>query len=60
MKDILWMDNHVLIMTYEPIVKRSPKILYIRYDIKSSKVIALSIGDCMPSIFEKIDLRNEM
>ena len=38
-KDILWMDDRVLIMTYESLATGISKISYIGYDMKSTKMI---------------------
>ena len=49
-KDILWMDDRILIMTYESLVTR-----YLGYDMKSTKMIVWSRWDHPPSVFEEID-----
>ena len=56
------MDDCILIFTYESLAMGSPKhkISYIRYDMKSSKVILWSRWDCVPLVFDEIDSRNEM
>ena len=36
------------------------KMSYIRYNMKSSKMIVLSRWDHLPSVFEEIDSRNEI
>ena len=41
-KDILWMDDRVLIMTYESLVTGYLKPSYIGYDMKSAKMIVWS------------------
>ena len=50
-KDILWIDDCVLIITY--------KTSYVGYNIKPLKMIVWSRLHLPPSIFKEIDLRNE-
>ena len=57
-KDILWMDDHVLAMRISS--HGISKTLYIRYDMKTSKMIVWSLWDCLPSVLEEIDSSNEI
>ena len=54
-KDILWMDDHVLIMTYKIPSHGISKTSYIGYDMKFTKMIVWSRWDHPSSVFEEID-----
>ena len=50
LKYILWMDDHILIMTYESLAMG-----YLKNDILDTKMIVWSRWDHQPSVFEEID-----
>ena len=48
-----------VVLNYKSLIMKSPKS-HIRYNTKSSKVIAWSRGNHSPRVFEEIDLRKEI
>ena len=59
-KDILWMDDPCFDYDLRIPNHMISKMSYIRYDMKSTKMIVWSRWDHPPSVFEEIDSRNEM